>query len=433
MLRGRRRDHPRRRHRRTRGGGRRRVFTPGASLAEIGDVARARPRRARAAPALVRTSCQTDDRPDESRRRWISSSTRASSTSHASASPCRPGGVADTVDEAVAVAERGRLPGRGQGPGPGGRTRQGRRRQARRERRRGAPARRATSSGLDIKGHVVRRLWIEHARDIAEEYYASLHPRPRRTRCTWACCRAQGGVEIEVVAEENPDAIADPARSTRSTAWTSATAATLGRRGRTRRGGARTGRRAAACKPLRLLHRGRLRPGRDQPADPHARPARSTPSTPRSPSTRTPPSATPSGRSSAPTETRRPREKMAKEKGLKYIGLDGTVGIIANGAGLAMSHARRRQPGRAARAANFLDIGGGANADVMAAALEVINTDPKVKVDLRQHLRRHHPRSTRSPRASSRRWAASRSTLAHRDPPRRHQRRARAARSSPRT
>ena len=43
-------------------------------------------------------------------------------------------------------------------------------------------------------------------------------------------------------------------------------------------------------------------------------------------------------------------------------------------------------------AANFLDIGGGANADVMAAALEVINTDPKVQADLRQHLRRHHAR-----------------------------------------
>ena len=82
---------------------------------------------------------------------------------------------------------------------------------------------------------------------------------------------------------------------------------------------------------------------------------------------------------------------MAKEKGLNYIGLDGTVGIIANGAGLAMSTLDVvNQVGGSA--ANFLDIGGGANADVMASALEVINTDPKVKVDLRQHLRRHHPR-----------------------------------------
>jgi succinyl-CoA synthetase beta subunit len=69
---------------------------------------------------------------------------------------------------------------------------------------------------------------------------------------------------------------------------------------------------------------------------------------------------------------------MAKEKGLNYIGLDGSVGIIANGAGLAMSTLDVvTQAG--GTAANFLDIGGGANADVMAAALEVINADPAVK------------------------------------------------------
>ena len=69
---------------------------------------------------------------------------------------------------------------------------------------------------------------------------------------------------------------------------------------------------------------------------------------------------------------------MAKERGLNYIGLDGSVGIIANGAGLAMSTLDVvNQVG--GQAANFLDIGGGANADVMAAALEVINSDPAVR------------------------------------------------------
>jgi succinyl-CoA synthetase beta subunit len=69
---------------------------------------------------------------------------------------------------------------------------------------------------------------------------------------------------------------------------------------------------------------------------------------------------------------------MAKERGLNYIGLDGSVGIIANGAGLAMSTLDVvNQCGGSA--ANFLDIGGGANADVMAAALEVINSDPAVR------------------------------------------------------
>ena len=71
------------------------------------------------------------------------------------------------------------------------------------------------------------------------------------------------------------------------------------------------------------------------------------------------------------------RELLAREKGLQYIGLDGTVGIIANGAGLAMSTLDVvNQVGGSA--ANFLDIGGGANADVMAGALEVINSDKNV-------------------------------------------------------
>ncbi len=78
------------------------------------------------------------------------------------------------------------------------------------------------------------------------------------------------------------------------------------------------------------------------------------------------------------TDSIDPREALAKEKGLNYIGLEGSVGIIANGAGLAMSTLDVvNQAG--GQAANFLDIGGGANADVMAAALEVINTDPAVR------------------------------------------------------
>jgi succinyl-CoA synthetase beta subunit len=72
------------------------------------------------------------------------------------------------------------------------------------------------------------------------------------------------------------------------------------------------------------------------------------------------------------------RELEAAEKGLQYVGLEGTVGVIANGAGLAMAtcdivHEVGGRP------ANFLDIGGGASAQVMANALEVINNDPAVK------------------------------------------------------
>jgi succinyl-CoA synthetase beta subunit len=72
------------------------------------------------------------------------------------------------------------------------------------------------------------------------------------------------------------------------------------------------------------------------------------------------------------------RERLAKEKGLQYVGLSGEVGIIANGAGLAMSTCDVvNQVGGSP--ANFLDIGGGASADVMASALEVINSDENVK------------------------------------------------------
>jgi succinyl-CoA synthetase beta subunit len=78
------------------------------------------------------------------------------------------------------------------------------------------------------------------------------------------------------------------------------------------------------------------------------------------------------------TEELDEREQLARTHDLQYIGLDGTVGIIANGAGLAMSTLDVvNQVG--GTAANFLDIGGGANADMMAAALGVINFDENVK------------------------------------------------------
>ncbi len=78
------------------------------------------------------------------------------------------------------------------------------------------------------------------------------------------------------------------------------------------------------------------------------------------------------------TQPRDEREASAHALGLQYVGLDGTVGVIANGAGLAMSTVDVvAQAGGAA--ANFLDIGGGADADTMAAALRVINNDPSVK------------------------------------------------------
>src|ERR1700689_1417623 len=117
-----------------------------------------------------------------------------------------PGDVADTVDEAVAVAERIGYPvvvkaqvkvgGRGKAGGV--------------KLAHDVDELRLHAGnilGLDIKGHVVHRLWIERSSDIAKEYYASF-TLDRQNKVHLGMLSAQGGVEIEVVAEENPDAIA---------------------------------------------------------------------------------------------------------------------------------------------------------------------------------------------------------------------------------
>jgi succinyl-CoA synthetase beta subunit len=75
-----------------------------------------------------------------------------------------------------------------------------------------------------------------------------------------------------------------------------------------------------------------------------------------------------------------PIEKRAKAAGLQYLKLDGEVGIIGNGAGLVMATLDLvKQAGERGEAANFLDVGGGASAEVMATSLEVILSDPNVK------------------------------------------------------
>ncbi len=285
-----------------------------------------------------------------------------------------PGGVADTVDEALAVAERVGYPvvvkaqvkvgGRGKAGGvklaanaDEVRTHAG------------------TILGLDIKGHVVRRLWIERASDIAREYYASFTlDRPNKVHL--GMLSAQGGVEIETVAQEDPDAIAmlsiDPVRGL-DLATARRWVAEAGLDEEARAQAAELLVKLYECytkgdcdlaeiNPLILTTAGTV----------HALDAKVTLDENAS-------YRHPEWDEFRATETEDPRERRAKEKGLNYIGHDGDVGIIANGAGLAMSTLDVvNQVGGSA--ANFLDIGGGANADVMAAALELINSDPKVKV-----------------------------------------------------
>ncbi|MDZ7674321.1 MAG: ADP-forming succinate--CoA ligase subunit beta [Acidimicrobiales bacterium] len=228
--------------------------------------------------------------------------------------------------------------------------------------------------GLDIKGHVVETIWIEVASDIAEEYYASF-TLDRSAKKHLGMLSAEGGVEIEAVAEENPDAISkiwiDPVDGLTEQAareWVEAAelnpdandgAVEILRKLYT----AYTEGDADLCEinPLILTPEKRV----------HALDAKVTldgSSTFRHPEYADYDS----------TQVRDEREEEAHAKGLQYVGLDGYVGVIANGAGLAMSTVDIvNQVG--GNPANFLDIGGGANAEVMAGALETINHDPKVK------------------------------------------------------
>jgi len=285
-----------------------------------------------------------------------------------------PGGVADTVEQAVEVATRVGYPVVVKAQVKvGGRGKAGGVKLAQDETEVRLHA--GNILGLDIKGHVVHRLWIERSSDIAKEYYASFTlDRPNKVHL--GMLSAQGGVEIEVVAEQNPEAIAflsiDPVRGLDlATARRWVDEAELDEQAREQTAELlvklydcyTTGDcDLAEINPLILTPEGKV----------HALDAKVTLDENAS-------FRHPEWEEFRATETEDPREKMAKEKGLNYIGLDGTVGIIANGAGLAMSTLDVvNQVG--GTAANFLDIGGGANADVMASAMEVINSDPKVKV-----------------------------------------------------
>ena len=84
-----------------------------------------------------------------------------------------------------------------------------------------------------------------------------------------------------------------------------------------------------------------------------------------------------------------PLEAFAREKGVTYVKLDGSVGILGNGAGLSMSTVDVVVVA-GGRPANFCDLGGGGNAEGVVDALEVITRDPQVQVDPLQHLRRDH-------------------------------------------
>jgi succinyl-CoA synthetase beta subunit len=232
--------------------------------------------------------------------------------------------------------------------------------------------------GMDIKGHTVHKVLVEEASDIAQEYYLSFLL-DRAGRQFMSICSVQGGMEIEEVAHTNPDAVArigiDPlAGVSRATANEIVQAGRLPAEAIP--GAAELAERLWAVftdedatlvevNPLILTKDGRVvaldgkvtlddnaafRQDHEKFADP---------------------------------EAADPIEARAKAKHLNYVKLEGSVGIIGNGAGLVMSTldvvAYAGEEFGGVRPANFLDIGGGASAEVMANGLDIVLSDPSVR------------------------------------------------------
>ena len=228
--------------------------------------------------------------------------------------------------------------------------------------------------GMDIKGHIVKRIWVEHASDIDQEYYASF-TLDRSAKRHLLMLSAQGGVEIEQVAVTDPTAIVKLyVNPIEGLSFDSARRAVVDARISEK---AVDGVAAMLVKLYECFTKGDCDLAEINPlilkpnGEVHALDAKVTLDDNAA-------FRHPEWDEYRATEELDEREKLAREKNLQYIGLDGTVGIIANGAGLAMSTLDVvNQVG--GQAANFLDIGGGANAELMTSALEVINSDTKVK------------------------------------------------------
>ena len=231
--------------------------------------------------------------------------------------------------------------------------------------------------GMDIKGLTVRELWIEGASQIEDEYYASF-VFDRGAKAPLALLSTRGGMDIEQVAEEAPEAIAslhvDPLLGFqpfhgRRLAFEAGIPADL-----VRPAGAFLEQLYAAfvAEEAMLVEVNPLivTPQRTLVAL-DAKVTLDGNSLYRHPD----------NAALRDLSSEDPQEQMAKERDLTYVKLDGDIGILGNGAGLVMSTLDLvAQHGGAP--ANFLDAGGGAKADAITAAVEVIVWDPNVKAVL---------------------------------------------------
>lgn len=232
--------------------------------------------------------------------------------------------------------------------------------------------------GMDIKGHTVHKVLIAAGADIAEEYYFSILL-DRSGRRELAMCSAQGGMDIETLAREHPEALARVGLDPKVGIDEDVAAQILGQAGFSRsmidkispvliglwdtyRGEDAT---LVEVNPLVLTEQGDvLALDGKVSLDNNA-------------AFRHPKHAT-----FADVAAQDPREAMAKEAGLNYVRLEGQVGVIGNGAGLVMSTldvVALAGEEWGVKPANFLDIGGGASAEVMAKGLDVILGDEQVR------------------------------------------------------
>lgn len=241
-----------------------------------------------------------------------------------------------------------------------------------------AEARAAEILGLDIRGHVVRRLWIEKASDIAKEYYLSL-TFDRGEKKPLAMFTTRGGVDIEEVAAESPEALArlhvDPLVGFQpwQARWL-CFAGGVDDPGEQKQIMAMVGKLYAAfvdfdamlCEvnPLIVTPEGEVKALDSKfTVDDNALYRH------------------PDVAEMRDVEAADPHERLAREKGVTYVKLDGEIGILGNGAGLVMSTLDViDQVG--GRPANFCDLGGGGDAQGVVDALEVITSDGQVQAIL---------------------------------------------------
>ncbi len=290
--------------------------------------------------------------------------------------PLFPGKEASTVDEAVAAADEVGYPivvkaqvkigGRGKAGGIKIAENSGEVREY------------ATNIlGMDIRGHTVRELWLQLATDIESEYYAAI-VFDRSAKAPLVMLSTQGGMEIEQVAAEHPEALAtlhvDPlvgfqAYHGRRLAFEAGVDADVVRQ---------VGAMLATLYEVFSKEEATLVEINPIVITPDRRVVALDAKVTLDDNSmfRHPDNATLDDSTDAD-----PQEKMAKERGLTYVKLDGDIGIFGNGAGLVMSTLDVVAAAGGAPA-NFLDAGGGAKAEAIVASVEVILSNPNVKAVL---------------------------------------------------